>query len=359
MAQTVDVGQPGDTAERGDLTSSHESLSQFVARVLDQLSLSAWLPSAALVLSVGFVVELAAVLDQGAPPASASQSLGQAVGRMTQVTLGGAVLVVALVVVLTMVTQAFAFEAIRVVEGYWGTGRAVERLADLCCRWQRARRRRLAGRERDLGEQAWWSARRALEDREVRRRTAGEPPDLTPDMVEVLAAAVLGREPLVRVQDPGQHRKALFFPWQTYASPELVRRMVNVRKALRDFPSGERVLPTRLGCVLRHHEDRTGEREPESFVQRVWDGLPSSLQLAHDEQRTRLDLYCSMVFVAGVVGTFAVARLWHHPGYPIAAAVIAAAAVWLSYRASVASARAYGGVLVMIAETVRRLQTQA
>ena len=43
-----------------------QSLSQFAARVLDQMSVSAWLPAAALVLAAAFLIQLGSVLDEAA-----------------------------------------------------------------------------------------------------------------------------------------------------------------------------------------------------------------------------------------------------------------------------------------------------
>lgn len=342
-----------DTAPRRPGKAT-ETLSQFAARVLDQLSLGAWLPSAALVLLAAFVVNLGSVLDQKAQPAQVSAAVAEALGRMTRVTIGGAVLVLAAVVVLTMLTQAFAFEAIRTLEGYWGTWRPVELVADVCCGWHGGRRRWLEKRHRHLTECAWWSARTNLENREAKRREDQLDPDLTPDMIEVLEASVLRRTPLVTLNDRTTQLKALQTPWEKYANPRLMRRRINVATRLRDFPDEERVLPTRLGNVLRRHEDMTRERQLESFVERVFDDLPYSMQVAHDDQRNRLDLYCSMVFVLALVGAVAVIRLWKHRVYAGGAALITVGAIWLMYRAALASARAYGGILITIAHYVHQ-----
>ena len=91
----------------------NESFSQFVARVLDQLSLSAWLPSAALVTTAVF---LAQVRIQGGSPSGALRALAD-------FDLPDAILVTLTIVVGTVVTQAFEFEAIRCLEGYWGRRR--------------------------------------------------------------------------------------------------------------------------------------------------------------------------------------------------------------------------------------------
>ncbi len=113
-------------------STTNESLSQFVAKVLDQLSLSAWLPSAALVLSLAFVVNLRGT--EGA--------FGPAVAAFADYTIAAGLFLFASVVVLTMVTQAFEFEAIRFLEGYWGPRAVGEWAADVGCAlhtWRRSR----------------------------------------------------------------------------------------------------------------------------------------------------------------------------------------------------------------------------
>ena len=88
-----------------------QTLSQFIARVLNQLALSAWLPAAALVLSAIYVFQLAGVLDEDLPEPSPLQALGLAGQRIGETNIGGAVVIIAAVVVLTLVTQAFTFES--------------------------------------------------------------------------------------------------------------------------------------------------------------------------------------------------------------------------------------------------------
>jgi hypothetical protein len=58
-----------------------ETLSQFIARVLDQLSLSAWLPSAALVLAMDFILQLGMVLN--AKRTGPGQAIGNVLTRIS------------------------------------------------------------------------------------------------------------------------------------------------------------------------------------------------------------------------------------------------------------------------------------
>lgn len=351
MAKTGDDGA-AESAVRS--RSAKQTLSQFVARVLDQLSLSAWLPSAALVLLLVIVFQLGAALDASRRPAGPIGALSKAFGAIGQTSLGAALLLIAAVIVLTMVTQAFSFEAIRVLEGYWGTNPAVEWIARWRCERHRKVRTRLEQRSLALTEAAWASAAAEIMRKQQEAIEHGSKLVLTPNMISVLGAEVLGTQPLVRL-NRWQRKKMAGIDWRDFAPPDILRRLVNLDRRLRDFPEQERMLPTALGNVLRHYEDETGYESVETLVQEVYDTLPFSLQVEHDEQRTRLDLYCSMVVVLAVVTALAVLRLRANPGYAAGAVVCGATGMWVTYRAAVASARAYGGLIVLAAQHAAEL----
>jgi hypothetical protein len=143
--------------------------------------------------------------------------------------------------------------------------------------------------------------------------------------------------------------------WMRRAPARELRRMDALLKASAEYPKSDRlVLPTRLGNSLRAREvpvHGASAGRLESFVHRVFDELPVALQTEHDQFRSRLDLYCSLVLVF-VIGGAAGAALLAGVGATPAAAFAGAAAVlaWVSYRAAVASARAYGGLLKTIAD---------
>lgn len=328
-----------------------ETLSQFIARVLDQLALSAWLPAAAMVLLGGFVAAVGSELDESTHANPAAVVAG-ALDRMAEISLGGAVLGFVAVVVLTMLTQAFAYEAIQVLEGYWGTSWWARQYGGWRCRRHRRKRKSLVRSQRELQRAAWRTSQRALRSREAKRSRDGLPPILTEPMLEVLRASVRGRKARMTV-DPGERRRALLTKWEDFADPEIVRRLHEVKRRLRDFPSPQRVLPTTLGNVLRSHEDQMRVPTPRSYVVQHFERVPFTLQVDHDEARNRLDLYCAMVFVLLLVGAVAVPRLWSHPWYCTAAVMVILAAGILSYRAAIASARWYGTILVAIADHVR------
>ncbi|HET6294682.1 MAG TPA: hypothetical protein VFG33_14955 [Kribbella sp.] len=64
MAEAGGSSGPDQPApEKAASGKASETLSQLIARVLTQLSLSAWLPSSSLVLSLAFVIQLGNAAD--------------------------------------------------------------------------------------------------------------------------------------------------------------------------------------------------------------------------------------------------------------------------------------------------------
>lgn len=334
----------------GGSGKAQETLSQFFARILDQLTLSAWLPAGALVLLSTYVIQLGAVTREG-PALSVIDSLRRAARSIGQISLGGGLLLFAAVVLFTMVTQAFAFEAIRVFEGYWGTSRAIEWIADRRCNYFRRKLKQLETKIERINDTAWQWIEKGLAEERKAQIMRGEPVEITEDMAFILEAQFKGnlahRGPtaeearvLDRFMDSGE--------WEANVPPHLIRRLNNATKHLRDFPVERNVLPTRLGNVLRHYEDDTSIQVIESYVEEHFDRLPASLQITHDQRRSRLDLYCAMVVVISLTTTLAVGVLWGVDQYALIAAGLGVAGVSLNYRAAVASARAYGSVLVAL-----------
>ncbi len=330
-----------------------ETLSQFVARVLNQLSLSAWLPSAALVLMLDFIVELGAQLDaKSQGPAGA---LGNTFAKMSGIGIGGIALLVVAVIVLTMLTQAFSFEAIQFLEGYWGISKIAEWFACRRCDKHRRSLDRLDVRRKELINIAWMGTEAKLKEEQAERRKRGKPVQLTPNMLSVLGARILEEEhePIDLTPEEERVVRPLETGWEYHAPADPLRRRANVDQCLADYPAAHRMLPTRLGNILRAHEDQIRQVQVRSFVQEVFDELPPALQDEHDEQRTRLDLYCSMVFILAVAGGVAVLRLAvNHWPFALCSAAITVIGMYVMYGAALATARAYGNLLLTIRDYV-------
>jgi hypothetical protein len=122
---------------------------------------------------------------------------------------------------------------------------------------------------------------------------------------------------------------------------------VNVRQRSEDYPHPDHILPTRLGNVLRRGEEEAGiEGGRGAFIQAVFDDLPLSLKIEHDEQRARLDMYSSMVYIVVLVSVVGAVRFCiQDVRYSVASVVIGALCGVLMYRAALTTARAFAGLL--------------
>src|SRR3954451_9023763 len=259
-----------------------DGLSAFAARVLDQLSVSAWLPAGVLVAGLFVVVKLRF------NDCRAYQTLADLgdTGGPTLFMLTGAV------VLLTTVTQAFEFGSIRVLEGYWGDGALANVLARACV-WQPTRRRESATRRRQAYRvQAFESARPKL----VKANVA-------PEVIAYLAATVR-REPKPGLND-SDRQELNRVDWRHYASAATMRRLDEFDRRIKALPRGHRVMPTRLGNVLRAYEDKANEHlrgSVSGMVQRVYHRLPAHIQIELDQYRNRIGLYSTLVAVSAILG---------------------------------------------------------
>lgn len=308
-------------------------ISEFIGKVLDQLSLSAWLPAAMMVGtgSLLIVVHGQRRLDVGA-----------AVVALTNRPLGIVVVTLFALVLATMITQAFGYEAIRFLEGYWGprANLVTKVLINRCVR----RRARLEGSRHRLQQAAFGRARqRMIQDagpRAVARIQA---------LANILERITAGQS--VRGYSKSRVEEAMAMGWRRSADPADLRLLDAIDQRLRLYPLPHRMLPTRLGNVLRAAEDALALADGgdvEGLVLRNYQRIPESLLTQHEQFRTRLDMYCTLVFVFSFLAGSSAIALWKFGSSHVPSAVAALALVLfakLSYRAAVASATGYGSVL--------------
>ncbi len=318
---------------------AQETLSQLIARILDQLSVSAWLPAAALVFTFLLVGSLR----------HADGDLDTAIATIGDLDLAAFVLLLGAVILTTMLTQAFEFEAIRLFEGYWGTRRLPAGLAQVACGRHLARRR---------------SLRRQLQEAEIRGVKAAQPAlrrdGYTQAELDALLAIKTGQG--VALLSAEQRRQAAHVPWMKRAPARPLREMEGIQAALREYPKAHHLVrPTKLGNTLRAREEALlpiAGGKLEGFVHRVWEQIPVAIQTEHDQFRSRLDLYCSLLLVFSVAGSLATALLVGFGTVLVAAsATLTVLLSWLSYRAAIASARAYGELLTTIADITKPTPT--
>jgi hypothetical protein len=319
-----------------DPQTASTGVSAFVARVLDQLALSAWLPAVFLVTGVAVLLEFRS---------TKSASIPTAVEKLTAHSLQLLVLVIPLLVLATVITQAFSFEAFRALEGYWRR----RGIVSLAYRYMSRRhlRRKRAIIERHQREQvtAFIDAlpRVLYDNEEVNGRVIKAVVSALADRGDDLPE-LHGKEAAVFDRTMGHWRDQVE-AW----------RLVRVDRFLDEensYPEDSRILPTRLGNLMRSTEDNLEQAhgDVQSFVHRQRDTVSYRVQIQHDQFRTRLDMYCTLVFVSvalaaltpailtGVVDIVAVAVT---TGSFVAMAVT-------SYLAAIASARGYCTILKMM-----------
>jgi hypothetical protein len=319
------------TDQRASPRMPSESLSQLVARILDQLSVSAWLPAVAL---VGGLTSLVVLHQEDYAVRDATRAVANA-GWLGLVAIIGAVIVA------TMVTQAFQFESIRLLEGYWDSSRVGSWLSNTLSQTHIRRRNGLEAEGSTLRLNAYAVARQRMLDGgipsqivdAVERNFHGYPSEpSTPDDVR---------------------QRALLIDWRSFGPVNDVRRLaaIDVQRARiprRDF----RVLPMTLGNVLRSYEEISHDPASgslEGMVRRQLHLLPDHLRVELQQFKARLELYCSMIYVLLLLGASGVALSnWAQPWWATAFATVTALLVHLSYRAAIASAEGYGSCLVEI-----------
>lgn len=305
------------------------SLSQFAARVLSQLSLSAWLPAAF------FVISLAVLLTFNA---QGSMDLILLVETLQDSRVQWTLVLTAVpgLVVTTMVTQAFSFEAIRALEGYWSGGGVVTAFRTWMIKRQLKRRNRIHDRRLALGLEAFLSARPRW--RSVPKRPSAE----VMEALEIYASE--GDESAISEETK---KDLAGRDWWAFSDPWKVAEIDQLRAEESEFPPQEsRVLPTRLGNLIRAGEDGLDNagHDLEGFALRMRSLAPLNVQSQHDQFRTRLDMYCTLVFCAASLAVLApvvlarVSEPWWATAAVTAGFIILARA---SYIAAIASARGY------------------
>lgn len=337
-------------------------LSPFAAKVLDQLSVTAWLPAALLMTNAYLLAGMYLVRDPKA--GRTTKNLAEVVAAIDSKALGVIIAVLIGIVIATLFTQSLEYAAIRLLEGYWGGSVFVAGATGAGVWVQRRRQYFIARRVEKLDRRAF---RLAADDIRFLLQAAGE----SSDFIDVAIAAGLGKDVpnaiAASLSDVDRERAAIFFyekeAWRPAAPPHLRHRALSLDVKAEAFPDDDsRLLPTRLGCALRAYEDSlTGDilgSKMRSYLYRHLDGIGPELMEQHNQSRNRLDM-CSVMTVLCVLLAMLDAALlptllprpyvlWTCSGL--------LGLSWLSYRGAVAAALDYGPVLVAINENLENLE---
>ena len=307
-----------------DVPDSPPGLSAFAAKVLDQLSLSAWLPGV-------FFASVLALLVQ-------FRSLGEvdftrALDGVSDEWLPVLLLALPVLLLAVLVIQASSFAAIQWLEGYgratgpgrWVRTRLIKRQV---VRYESLRRRRMLTQAQafDASEYRW---------------------DEPPPVVRGLWAKARGR---IDEDLPEQHRKRVAeLDWRDECDPWQLAKIGEMVAREQEFPSWNSIMPTKLGNVLKATEEtlENGKTDIASFVMRRREYVSPRVRFQHDQFRTRLDMYCTMTLVSGVLAALSVPLLAAqvHWIWVLVMPVVLAGFAAISYRAALSSARGYSGIL--------------
>jgi hypothetical protein len=342
---------PSDAAGRStDSADSAEGVSAFLGRLLNQLSLSAWLPAVMLIGSLAVLLQLRA---------QHNRHLVQAVTTLVNRPLGLLILLLLAIILATIVTQAFEFEVIRLLEGYWGDSFITKRASRFFVGRQLRKQRHLEEKRDELKLQAFRTTKPKLLERKIISRNKAYIVGLIEDELSNHQ-----NETPTGWRAKRRLREAENFDWEQYAPADLMGRLDAVETQLDEFPDDYRVLPTKLGNVIRAIEDSISlppEEDLENFVVRRWGETSNALRQQHDQYRTRLDLYCMLVFVFLVLSILSPLLISLGPrnlpstiGTSLAYLVMS----FVSYTAAIASARGYGSAIKAIAEYDRPNKTK-
>lgn len=270
--------------------------------------------------------------------------VGAALVGLTQRPLGIVVVILFALVITTIVTQAFQFEAIRALEGYWKPGFTRSRIA----RWRidahLRKRTRLASARDHLLVEAYASARNKMVE-QLR--------DLT-QMAEL--QAILRSDDSDSAKIRRIRTADLEDLWALYIPASQRRRVDALENARIYYPSEQTTLPTVLGNTLRSYEEKLTELDGplESFILREHGRTTQLLRAQHDEFRNRLDMYCALIFVffvLAVLGPTLLLSISYIGAIGATVAYLLLATV--SYSAAITTARGYGSILLAVDEERR------
>lgn len=338
------MNSSADASSSPEPRGSAKELSAVLGRIIDQLSLSAWMPGLALVGGLALLVALHGSTAKDLP------SLEAAFESLADLSLGGALALLIAVILATVVAQAFEFEMIKLLEGYWGA-------ASFAC-WLRGRRTRVfSQRLGDLRGQ-----KKRLEKSATKaaiRRMAPKDRELTREVKQLWKARRANARPKIA---PSPAASYLLDNWVRAAKPDDLRALEACEAAIDWYPSDHRLLPTRLGNTLRSAEDRmklADGGDLEGFVLRNYETIPDRLLAQLSSFRTRLDMYCSLVLVCTILAALAVPLTVRFQGAyyvtTIFSTAVPVALAGISYKAAVASARGYVSSLIASDQEVTRV----
>lgn len=148
----------------------------------------------------------------------------------------GALVVLLFALILgTMITQAFEFEVIRLLEGYIDLRtRWIQAVVDARIRHYRSKRRRMLVLFQNRKEAAFAEALPALAEK------------FDPGFIAAVREATTTQDPSTIDVSDDDRADAAAFDWQQFAGSPAVYKLTSLHTLLWDYPAEHRIMPTRL-----------------------------------------------------------------------------------------------------------------
>lgn len=333
---------PSSVTNSGD---SPGGLSPWSARVLDQLSLTAWLPAGLLVANAYLLAGMYMVRKRH--PRPTMQNLGDAVSALNEKPVGVIISVLAGLVLAALITQSFEFAAIRFLEGYWGGSILAAAPTWAGIRLQRTRRSIAIRRAAIVARRAF----KATEDRVVKELQS------TPELANAVRLIGSGKpvgniEHAMVLAAEGYYLRQ---DWMVWAPAHLRHRAGTLAIRLEAYPSRpSRMMPTRLGNTMRSAEDQlkghvAGARM-RGYLYAHLDSIDPALMRQHTQYRNRLDMFSVMTVLTAAL--IPVNSWFLRAVLPTSAILVVTLGLLLislfSYRGAISAALDYGAILLAI-----------
>lgn len=328
-----------------------EGLSPFSARVLDQLSLTSWLPAALIVVNTYLVVGMLLVADPNEPPTS--QNLTTVILALNERPIGVLISAVAGVIVVALVTQSLEFAALRTLEGYWGGSKLAALPIWLGTQMQKTRIARLGKLATRIEQRAFRASEQRIR-KDLRTR---------PLLLNAVLSVGLEKEDEASSTEDRREAEQYYYgkKWMKWAPAHLRHRANSISNRLAAYPEvRSRLLPTRLGNTMRSWEDKlagdVAGPKMRGYLYAHLEKIGLRLMEQHNQYRNRLDMYAVMTFVAAglaLLDAWLLPRVL--PQSAVVGAVVALGALSLvSYRGAISAAVDYGHVMLAINDAIRQ-----
>lgn len=257
---------------------SPDRSSGLAARALNQLALSVWLPAALFAGSLTMLIQFRR---------ADSIDILPAIQALTAAPIQALALAIPLFLITKVLAQTFSFGAIRTLEGYWRKRGLACLARTVLTRRQVRRKEAIIRRRRKATESAFFAAKTRMASKGISCAIIG-----------AFEAQVLHKD-LPSLTDE-EARKFSRMNWRTLCDAWHLARVDHLLSQEAAYPATSRVLPTKLGNLIRATEDtlENGAGDVEGFALRHHGKMPQRLQMQHDQLRNRLAMFCTMVFLS-------------------------------------------------------------